>query len=92
MRSLFSGALGCAASLALPLVAHANDVTITSKDGASRLTGELVDITSTHFVLTTSVGRFRLDRSEAVCSGDACPSSKPGDGDVVIQGSDPIGK
>ncbi|MEO0916172.1 MAG: phosphate ABC transporter substrate-binding/OmpA family protein [Pseudomonadota bacterium] len=56
-----------------PLAAIADQVTISSKDGAVSITGELVSFDDEIFVLDTDIGQLRLSRSATDCTGAACP-------------------
>lgn len=58
---------------ATPLAVSADQVTISSKDGAVSITGELVSFDDELFVLDTDIGQLRLSRSATDCSGAACP-------------------
>ena len=66
--------LGLAACLVItPVVAQADQVTISSKDNAVSITGELISFDDEVYVLDTDIGQLRLSRSATDCTGDACP-------------------
>jgi phosphate transport system substrate-binding protein len=56
-----------------PLVAQAQQVTISSKDNAVSITGELTSFDDDVYVLDTDIGELRLSRSATNCVGDGCP-------------------
>lgn len=66
--------LSLAACLVItPLAAQAQEVTISSKDNAVSITGQLLSFDDEVYVLDTDIGELRLSRSATNCDGDACP-------------------
>lgn len=66
--------LGLAACLMVtPIVAQAQQVTVSSKDNAVSISGELVSFDDEVYVLDTDIGRLRLSRTATDCVGEACP-------------------
>jgi phosphate transport system substrate-binding protein len=59
--------------VASPLIAQAQQVTISSKDNAVTITGELVSFDDETYVLDTDIGQLRLSRLATNCVGDGCP-------------------
>ncbi|MEP4198373.1 MAG: phosphate ABC transporter substrate-binding/OmpA family protein [Aliishimia sp.] len=56
-----------------PLVAQAQQVTISSKDNAVSISGRLISFDDEVYVLSTDIGELRLSRSATNCVGDDCP-------------------
>ncbi|WP_322891525.1 MULTISPECIES: phosphate ABC transporter substrate-binding/OmpA family protein [unclassified Yoonia] len=59
--------------VATPLIANAQEVTISSKDNAVTISGTLVSFDDEIFVLDTDIGQLRLSRLATNCAGEACP-------------------
>ncbi|MEL6682469.1 MAG: phosphate ABC transporter substrate-binding/OmpA family protein [Pseudomonadota bacterium] len=59
--------------ISVPAATFADQVTISSSDGAVSITGDLVAFDDEIFVLDTDIGQLRLSRSVTACSGAACP-------------------
>ncbi|WP_019955420.1 phosphate ABC transporter substrate-binding/OmpA family protein [Yoonia vestfoldensis] len=59
--------------VATPLIADAQQVTISSKDNAVTITGELIAFDEEIYVLDTDIGQLRLSRLATNCAGDGCP-------------------
>ncbi len=58
-----------------PLVANADEVTISSKDNAVSITGELLSFDEEVYILSTDIGELRLSRAATNCSGATCPQT-----------------
>ncbi|WP_255209629.1 phosphate ABC transporter substrate-binding/OmpA family protein [Sulfitobacter donghicola] len=57
----------------LPFAAFAEQVTISSPDGATSIVGELLSFDDDTYVLETSIGELRLSREWTTCEGAGCP-------------------
>ncbi|MHA6347269.1 substrate-binding domain-containing protein [Roseivivax sp. CAU 1761] len=88
----------CAAFLAALFLfaggaATAQEVTLTSRDGAVELRGTLLDFDGAFYRLHTEYGELSLDAAGVVCSGAACPDPEThvteiaisGDGDAALR-------
>lgn len=64
---------------------------LTSKDGSSKVSGNLIETTEKHYIVETDVGELRLNISDVNCSGVGCiPSTETVfavGGDVVLTSS-----
>lgn len=63
-----------ACMVATPLVAQAEPVTISSKDNAVSISGDLISFDDDVYVLDTDIGELRLSRAATNCEGDSCPT------------------
>ncbi|WP_112321599.1 PstS family phosphate ABC transporter substrate-binding protein [Oceanibium sediminis] len=71
---LYRSILCAAASLALCAgLAGAQEVRLSSTDGFSDFTGELVSFDGSKYVLRTSMGTLTFPADAVVCKGDGCP-------------------
>jgi phosphate transport system substrate-binding protein len=59
--------------VAAPLIADAQEVTISSKDNAVTITGNLISFDDETYVLDTDIGQLRLSRQATNCAGADCP-------------------
>jgi phosphate transport system substrate-binding protein len=59
--------------IAVPFALFADEVTLSSPDGKTSITGELLSFDDTTYVLDTSIGELRLSRVWTICEGEACP-------------------
>ena len=50
-------------------------VTLTSVDGATSVTGNLVRVTGLEYVVATEFGELRVDIARATCAGTGCPAA-----------------
>ncbi|MDB5659043.1 MAG: hypothetical protein JWS10_1658 [Cypionkella sp.] len=57
----------------LPCVAMAQDVTLTSRDGALAIAGTLQGYDGEFFRIDSSYGLLTIDASGVICDGPACP-------------------
>jgi len=86
-----------AAVLATPLVftdpalAQSSRVTLSSLDGATSLTGELVEFDGSSYVVSTSLGTLSIDASQVSCDGPGCPVDELFGAQFGIFGSNTIG-
>lgn len=67
----FGGVLLCAMLSALPLAAQ--DVTLTSRDGALSVAGNLISYDGEFFRLASEVGPLTINAASVICDGPACP-------------------
>lgn len=66
--------LGLAACLMItPLIAQAQQVTVSSNDNAVSITGQLLSFDDEVYVLETDIGILRLSRTATDCIGADCP-------------------
>ena len=87
-KSLRGTAAALTLSTALAGSALADVVTITSSDGEMSITGELLGVEDGEFVMSTTIGVFRLAVAEVSCDGAACPAPEAeDDGRFVLAGS-----
>lgn len=73
MRFLRVALSATLAILILPIIAIANDITLTSRDGSIELQGELVGYDGEYFRIETEYGILTVDGSGVVCDGPGCP-------------------
>ncbi|WP_245749331.1 substrate-binding domain-containing protein [Jannaschia pohangensis] len=62
----------------IPQVVPADVVTVSSKDNAVSITGELLSFDDDTVTLSTEIGELRLDRASINCEGAACPRAVTG--------------
>ncbi len=60
---------------AMPAIATAEQVTISSPDRSISITGELVSFDDSVYVMQTELGELRLSRDTTICDGAACPAA-----------------
>ncbi len=77
-------------SVLLSSQVSAQQVTLTSGDGSSSVTGEFVSFEDGFYTITTTIGAMRLPANSVSCSGDACPQVEIGEVDATIVGSGSI--
>ena len=65
------------ASAAWCSVAVAEPVVLISKDGYTRLSGDLVKLDKKFYVVKTSVGQVRIPIADVNCEGAGCPDLTP---------------
>ena len=65
----------CAAVIAglLPVLAAAQDVTLTSRDGALSISGSLQGYDGEFFRISSAYGALTIDAQGVLCDGPACP-------------------
>ncbi len=61
------------AALLVPGWATAQDVTLTSRDGALALAGQLQGYDGEFYIITTAYGALTVDAQGVICDGPACP-------------------
>ena len=57
----------------LPCLAAAQDVTLTSRDGALAIPGQLQGYDGEFFRIESAYGLLTIDASGVICDGPACP-------------------
>ena len=91
--NLLKQKLAIASCLAVvPFAVCADQVTLTSPDGQTTITGDLLSFDDETISLDTNIGEVRVPRALIICEGDACP--EPADGFnlfVAANGSDTTG-
>ena len=75
MRELRHKLALAACLVTTPLLADAQEVTISSKDNAVTISGTLVSFDDETYVLDTDIGQLRLSRLATNCEGEACPQT-----------------
>ena len=53
--------------------AMAESVVLVSKDGFTKIEGDLVSFDTEFYVLATTIGEVKIPVSDVSCSGDGCP-------------------
>ncbi len=77
MRHASIFALGALVMTALGSVAMAEPVVLVSKDGYTRLSGDLIKFDKKFYVVKTSVGQVRIPIADVSCEGTGCPDLAP---------------
>ena len=77
MRHASVFALGALAMTAFGSVAMAEPVVLVSKDGYTRLSGELVKFDKKFYVVKSYVGQVRIPIADVSCEGAGCPDLTP---------------
>lgn len=62
------------ALVAASTAAFADEVTLRSNDGSIVVSGELLEIKPTHYVIQSSLGPINVANEGLTCTGDACPA------------------
>ncbi len=74
-RMLAAAAVACAAlALAIPAAQAQSQVTLRSEDGATQVSGELLEFDGTTYTLRTGVGTITIEASRVSCEGEGCPA------------------
>ncbi len=87
----------CAAGLAALLfcvvasMAHAQDVTLTSRDGRTEILGTLLGFDGEFYRLDTLYGELTVDGSGVTCAGPGCPNLQDFVAEVAISGAATMG-
>lgn len=79
------------AVLVAALPARADDVTLTSRDGAIELTGTLLTFDGEFYRIETEFGILTVDSSGVACDGPGCPALGPFVAELVISGAQNMG-
>lgn len=82
LRPHFLGAALCFAFSNTMLLAQ--DVTLTSRDGSSKIIGELIGFDNLNYQIRTSFGEVSAEVDLFDCSGEACPQVSRIDQDLAI--------
>lgn len=73
--------------LVAPLAATAEDVTLTSRDGAIEISGTLRGFDGEFYRVETPYGILTIDGEAVVCTGPACPEIGAWVPEIVLSGS-----
>lgn len=73
------------------LPSRAADVTLTSRDGAVRIDGDLLGYDGEFYRVDTEYGVLTVDGSEVICEGPGCPGLEAYVAEVAISGARGIG-
>jgi phosphate transport system substrate-binding protein len=74
------------------LCAHAQDVTLTSIDGAVEVTGDLLGFDGEFYRVDTIYGELTVDGSGVTCEGPGCPNLQDFVAHLAISGSSTMGE
>ena len=88
LRAAFIAALF---TLIHPLQAAANDVTLTSRDGAITLHGTLLGYDGEYYRVDTEYGILTVDGSGVICDGPGCPGLAPFVASFTLSGAREMG-
>ncbi len=72
--------------------ASADDIALTSQDGAIEIAGTLLGYDGTFYRVATEFGVLTLDGSGVTCTGPACPSPGQTPARVTLSGAEVIGE
>lgn len=81
-----------AAGLIWSTQARAQDVTLTSPDGAVELSGTLLGFDGEFYRIDTIYGELTVDGSGVLCEGPACPNLRNFVAEVSVSGSATMGR
>ncbi len=70
-----SGTIAALATTLLASTALADVVTLTSRDGQSRISGDLVEADRETIVINTAIGVMTFRTNQVICEGAACPGN-----------------
>ncbi|MGR3363582.1 MAG: phosphate ABC transporter substrate-binding/OmpA family protein [Maritimibacter harenae] len=79
----------CAALLLIGMVpgARANDVTLTSRDGAMEMAGDLIGYDGRYYRIDTEYGVLTIDGTGVTCEGPGCPNLIAYTAEMTISGA-----
>lgn len=90
--SISAGVLVTALGLGAAALAQSGPiVTMTSTDGKTTVTGELLEVSGSIYRIKTSLGTFDIDIANMECSGEGCPKREVFGETFAIAGSRAIG-
>ena len=92
MRSIRAAFCAALFLLSQSLAAMAQDVTLTSRDGAVELSGDLLGFDGEFYRLQTEFGVLTLDGSGVICAGPGCPNLTDFVARVTISGAETVGE
>ncbi len=72
-------------------LSHADDITLTTRDGSISLSGDLVGYDGAFYRIETEFGILTVDGSGVNCEGPGCPDLGPYVADIVISGARDLG-
>ncbi len=67
----------------------ARAVVLHSIDGETQISGELVTVDDTHYVIRNRLGEFNILKSNVECEGSACPNVQVYDPQFAVHGATP---
>tara|TARA_R110002049_G_scaffold44333_6_gene130248 strand:- start:106309 stop:107868 length:1560 start_codon:yes stop_codon:yes gene_type:complete len=91
MNSLKRAAVCAALLLFAPLIASAQDVMLTSRDGKVELSGILLGFDGEFYRVETDYGQLTVDGSGVSCAGPGCPNLDDFVAEVQMSGSATMG-
>ncbi|MEM8820173.1 MAG: hypothetical protein AAGE90_11685, partial [Pseudomonadota bacterium] len=77
--------------LAGSALAQSKAITLISLDGATALTGELVEFDGSAYTIATSLGTLNIAASQVTCDGPGCPVDELFGAEFGVFGSNTIG-
>jgi phosphate transport system substrate-binding protein len=89
--SILRAVIYTALFVSMPLLARAQDVTLTSLDGGLAISGALVGYDGEFYRVKTDYGLLTLDGSGVYCAGPACPNLDGYVAELTIAGAADIG-
>ncbi|MCV6825558.1 MULTISPECIES: phosphate ABC transporter substrate-binding/OmpA family protein [Halocynthiibacter] len=89
--SILRAAVFAALFVLTPICARAQDITLTSQDGAMSLSGVLVGYDGEFYRVETEFGVLTLDGSGVICSGPACPNLDGYVAEISVSGARTVG-
>ncbi|MBR9761955.1 MAG: solute-binding protein [Rhodobacteraceae bacterium] len=92
MRSIRAAVCAALFLFASALHTVAQDVTLTSPDGAVELSGNLLGFDGEFYRLQTEFGVLTLDGSGVLCSGPGCPDLTDFVARITISGAETVGE
>ncbi|MEM6489264.1 MAG: phosphate ABC transporter substrate-binding/OmpA family protein [Pseudomonadota bacterium] len=90
-HAVLAAALAAPFALAGPASAQESTVTLRSLDGATALTGQLVEFDGSSYRLRTSLGTLAIDAGQVTCEGAGCPVDELFGAEFGVFGSNTIG-
>lgn len=91
-RYIAAAGLAAALLLGLGCAAAAQDVTLTSRDGGVRLSGQLITFDGEFYRIDTPYGELVVDGQGAVCDGPGCPDLDAYIAEFRISGAPVMGR
>lgn len=81
----------CAALFLLAPALAAQDVTLTSPDGAVEISGTLLGFDGEFYRMQTVYGELTVDGSGVICDGPACPNLQDFVAEIAVSGASTMG-
>ncbi|MEO0387618.1 MAG: hypothetical protein AAF281_08825 [Pseudomonadota bacterium] len=73
------------ASIAFAGAAAAEEVTLSTPDGAIAIVGKIVDVQGGMYLVRTAIGALEIDPTMVTCAGDTCPTTETGTRRVLVE-------